>query len=146
MDLQHNGVAITINPDNAKFEARVNGKKITAPSFDAMKRQIDKLQVFKSFKILILPRYYGHRMEEDEVIGLGRRKGGYPRGTPVFKSKLRDELSEVIEDTPANRKAIADLLALQKEHAKIHDEHQAAEYKAAAAIPRRSAEKEAGKA
>lgn len=146
MALQHNGITVAFDEQSAKFTATVNGKKVTAPSFDAMKRQIDKVNVFKSFKILILPRYSGHRMEEDEVIGLGRRSRGYGRGRAVFKCKRKDEFQEVIEDTPDNRKRIAALMAMQNEHAKILEAHNEAERKAAAAIPRRHADKEAGEA
>jgi hypothetical protein len=47
--LNHGGVAVTISPAG-KFEATVGGVKLTAPSFDSLKKKIEKAGAFEPFE------------------------------------------------------------------------------------------------
>lgn len=144
MELQHNGIKVTLDEASAKFTATVNGRKLTAPSFDAMKRQLGKLGAFKPFPVIRAHGWRGEKkLEIANVVGLGgTRRSKYITPVPTWKVNKWGDTYSVIEDTPANRKALQAYIAADLAEDKRHDKEHERINAMLAAIPSRRADKE----
>lgn len=136
---KHNGVDVFFDPDTAKFSAEIAGKEVFSDSFVAIKKRIDKGGVFKSFPIIRAEFGY---IVEDRVTGLVKNPSRCG-GAWLYKTTSgRFTANKVTEDTPENRKALQDYLALRKQHEVQKQAMNEAEWKVRAAIRDRCADQE----
>lgn len=121
----HNGVTITLT-GSGRFTAEGPNGKITSASLEGIKKRLDEGGVFTPFKAFTLrPLYRGAEMESVTVVGFAapRRRYGSREWKIVDSGGHKSQLSEVYEDTPANREAAKAYLDAMKEHRKVR-EHQ----------------------
>lgn len=137
----HNDVAITLE-SNGRFSAMGPNGRVTSNSLDGIKKQLDKLGTFKTFKAFtIRGGYYGSAsgvlIQDCTVVGVIQPRHRY--GSPEWKLEKNGGVSagvasEVYLDTPANRAAAKAYAALVAEHKKVREKQDEAESKALAKI------------
>lgn len=120
---EHNGVTITFNELGANFSATANGKHLSAPSRDAIKKKIDAALAvnFSPFKAIYLGRH--GEVTSLAVVGLekpARNRYGTTRQVFVCEGdRYARHVAEVTPDTPANRKLVA---AFRKRYKQVEAE------------------------
>lgn len=104
-EFTHNNVVITLKPDG-KFKASINDTVVTSSSLDAMKKKIDKAQVFESFPAFV--KEYSSITTFD-VVGVVRnpKRTGWCAPSHVWKCSDKKLREQVYDDTPDNRAGIA---------------------------------------
>lgn len=109
---EHKGITITFDVERAHFYANAKGKKLNAPSLDAMRKQIDaSLAIaFEPFKAHILS-YGAFKLEK--VIHVG--KGSHRNASFAFHTDQGSERYDVVIDTPTNRRLVTNYMATNKE-------------------------------
>lgn len=132
----YKGIAITLN-ESGKFEAIVGGKKAVAASLDAMKKRLDKAEVFKPFKALTIGGWRGEVPKITEVVVVGIE---VPRKTwrgfqPLWKLEKGSPVAQCYPDTPAVRADLRAYSALIGKRLAIVKEMEDREEKALAALP-----------
>lgn len=75
--MNHNGIEITFVESQARFEATVGGRLLTAPSVDAMKKKIAKTESFKPVPVLVSDWYPD---KKQTIVGLKVKPRGYKAG------------------------------------------------------------------
>jgi hypothetical protein len=141
----HNGVTITLEA-SGRFSAMAPDGRITSGSLEGIKKALDKKGTFATFKAFtIFHSYRSLELQELTVIGVVEPKRHFGhRSWKVQDSsgRLRD-ISEVFEDTAANRAAAQAYIDMVKEHRKVRDEQEQAEAEARTKIKSREPEKKA---
>lgn len=138
--LNYNGVNIELTP-GGKFRATIAGKVTDAPSFEAMKRKIEKAEVFEPFKAFYLESW--GLVRNLEVIGIRKNPRFKRHGdcVPRFEwitvehGDRKAYHSAVYRDTPENRAAVDAWKALVKANDTQRDAMRKAEREAERAIP-----------
>lgn len=115
---EHKGNPVSIK-DSGEFMAKIGGKEITAPSFAALKKKLDRIQPFKSFEGFSID--YDGDIEKFTVIGVKKHRRYNSYGWITSNGRER---GHVYVSTPENL-AIAKKLAA--ENAKQHKIHKAYE-------------------
>lgn len=127
----HNGVEITMT-DGGKFTATINGEPAIASSVDAMKKRIEKAEVFKPFEAVRLERW-NNKLEVFEIVGTRRNRQHYGARVLWLDAKGNTH-ADVTLNTPENRAAMKALLDYRVESSRIEKERTAAERKLAAKV------------
>lgn len=120
LELSHNGIAVSIS-SSGKFEAKVGKEIIRAPSFDAIKKKLNKLGSFPAFKG-ITHDYRGYNPVN--IVAL-KRSGvrGYRNGEMLFVDDKGGSHHRVIEDTPENAALIVEITAERAQFEKLEKAH-----------------------
>lgn len=126
MDFNHNGTKIELLP-SGKFQTTINGRKVSGPSLDSLKKQIDNAakNQFQTFKALRRDGWEGLR--ELTIVGVKPPRKNAWRARNEFVDAHGNGWPDVIADTPENRAALAEWQAHKKESDRIAKERKEAE-------------------
>lgn len=108
---KHAGVDISLDPVTGKFGAVMEGKKVAAPSLDAMKKKIDGV-VKAGFKQFVAYKDQGRhqpakdRYKEVVVVGVKRARANTFRGESFWITSTGEHLNTVYEFSPESLAAL----------------------------------------
>ena len=118
--MEHNGIKIEFNERIGKFSAVRNGKPFSGNSLAGIKKALDKdaADGFQPFKALVDgDRWRSNSLREVTIVGIKFPRANQRYSHPKWIDQNRLEYSQVMADTPENRKAISNRDRVSKERA-----------------------------
>lgn len=122
---EHKGTKVYLSP-SGRFYADTKDGRVLSSSIASIKKKLDKRETFKPFKAFVIDGYHEREIKEFTVVGITKRRGytGYR-----WKTDRGYEHTEVIPDTPENRKIASKLMAMNKTFEKARKKYEADESK-----------------
>jgi hypothetical protein len=124
VELLHNGIKVVVN-GAGRFEASIGKTTFTAPTFDALKKKLDKARPFEPFAAIV-PHY--QRFKFVTIVAVKRLGRGWRAGQSVYVDGEGREYSVAYLDTPENRatlQVIATERAVWEAEEEAHTKRQA---------------------
>lgn len=123
LTFQYKGTTIRLS-SSGEFYADTASGRIFGGSLVAVKKKLDKANVFKPFKAFRIYGYHDESIDDLEIVSIVKRRG-YSQLEYVDKNNRHH--TEVYADTPENRKLANQYIKDHKEFKKLETAHEASQ-------------------